>query len=196
SPSPTPIQSLSTRLATKSQKPKTATRSTTHGEGRRFMSNWLMFTRLHRTVYQGTRGLIGHNLLGIQMLLLTTRGRKTGQRRTMPLAYIEDRGDFVVVASNGGAERSPAWWLNLQAATTAAVQVGAESFEVHWSEAPENERLAYWRKLQDAIPAYRTYRHRSEREIPIIRLSRSVRSFKKSPIHRSPALTQDEVLAT
>jgi deazaflavin-dependent oxidoreductase (nitroreductase family) len=160
------------------------------------MSNWLMFTRLHRTVYRGTHGLIGHNLLGIQMLLLTTRGRKTGRRRTLPLAYIEDRGDFLVVASNGGADRSPAWLLNLQAARTAELQVRHQTFEVQWSEVPKGERLKCWRKLQAAVPAYRAYRHRSEREIPIIRLSRTVRSFEKSPIHRSPVLAQDEVLAT
>ena len=70
------------------------------------MANWLAFTRAHCAVYRGTRGLIGGNLIGIHMLLLTTRGRKTGQARTLPLAYVEYKGDLVVVASNGGAGRT------------------------------------------------------------------------------------------
>ena len=67
------------------------------------MANWLAFTRAHCAVYRGTRGLIGGNLIGMHMLLLTTRGRKTGKRRTLPLAYVEYKGELVVVASNGGA---------------------------------------------------------------------------------------------
>ena len=63
------------------------------------MANWLAFTRAHCAVYRGTRGLIGGNLVGIRMLLLTTRGRKSGQLRTLPLAYVEFRGELVVVAT-------------------------------------------------------------------------------------------------
>jgi deazaflavin-dependent oxidoreductase (nitroreductase family) len=136
------------------------------------MADWLMFTRAHCAIYRGTRGLIGGNLLGIQMLLLTTRGRKTGQRRTLPLAYVEHKGDLIIVASNGGSDKPPAWWLNLQSAANAEVQINGETFDVTWSEAPEKERMEYWRKLQAAIPAYRIYRVRTEREIPIVLLRR------------------------
>ena len=134
------------------------------------MANWLAFTRAHCAVYRGTRGLVGGNLLGIHMLLLTTRGRKTGKARTLPLAYVEYKGEYVVVASNGGAEKPPAWWLNLRDGETAEVQVGSERFEVSWDHAPKDERMEYWRKLQAAIPAYRMYRTRTDRQIPIIRL--------------------------
>ncbi len=155
------------------------------------MPNWLMFTRAHCAVYRGTRGVIGGNLLGIQMLLLTTRGRKTGQRRTLPLAYVEYRGDYIIVASNGGSDRLPAWWLNLRSAATAEVQVGGEHFEVSWSEAPRKERVEYWRQLQSAIPAYRIYRVRTDRDIPIILLRRHARSWEATPL-----LAPDEALAT
>lgn len=131
-----------------------------------------MFTRAHCAIYRGTRGLIGGNLLGIQILLLTTRGRKTGRRRTLPLAYVEYKEDLIVVASNGGSDKPPAWWLNLQSAARAEVQINGETFEVTWSEAPQEERMEYWRKLQAAIPAYRIYRVRTEREIPILLLRR------------------------
>jgi deazaflavin-dependent oxidoreductase (nitroreductase family) len=155
------------------------------------MANWLMFTRAHCLIYRGTRGMIGDNLLGIQMLLLTTRGRKTGQRRRLPLAYVEYRGDYIVVASNGGSDSPPGWWLNLQAASTATVQVGAESFEVSWSEAPEKERIEYWRKLQSAIPPHRMYRLRTERQLPIILLRRHALSWDARPL-----LGQNEAFAT
>ncbi len=146
------------------------------------MANWQMFTRAHRVVYRGTRGIIGGNLLGIQILLLSTRGRKTGQRRTLPLAYIEYKGDLIVVASNGGSDARPAWWLNLSSADTATVQLRRETFEVAWSEAPHEQRIEYWRKLQAAIPAYRLYRFRTDRDIPIILLSRRTLSWKVLPV--------------
>lgn len=134
------------------------------------MANWLWFTRAHCALYRATGGLIGENLIGIHMLLLTTTGRKTGKQRTLPLAYVEDRGDFVVVASNGGAERPPAWWLNLQSAETAAIQVRGDRMRVRWSLAPEEEKMEHWRMLQAAVPAYRRYRLVTDREIPIVRL--------------------------
>lgn len=146
------------------------------------VANWIAFTRAHCALYRTTRGLIGGRLLGIQMLLLTTKGRKTGRDRTLPLAYVEVRGDLVIVASNGGSPHPPAWWLNLQAADTARVQVGSERFEATWRTAPANERMEYWRKLQAAIPAYRIYRIRTEREIPIVLLRRAGPGWQTRPL--------------
>lgn len=144
------------------------------------MANWLFFTRTHCAVYRGTRGLVGGNLIGIHMLLLTTKGRKTGKKRTLPLAYVEDEGDFIIVASNGGAERAPAWWHNLRSATEAEVQVGGERFTVSWTLASSETRNELWRKLQAAIPAYRAYRYRTGREIPIVRLHRAPSGWKRT----------------
>lgn len=149
------------------------------------MANWIVFTRAHCAIYRGTRGLIGGKLLGIQMLLLTTQGRKTGRPRTLPLAYVEDKGELVIVASNGGSPRAPAWWLNLQATETAQVQVGGERFEVSWRTAPPEQRMEYWRKLQAAIPAYRIYRVRTEREIPIVLLRRKNPAWETRPLEVS-----------
>ena len=135
------------------------------------MANWIWFTRAHCAVYRGTRGIIGENLIGIHMLLLTTKGRKSGLARTLPLAYVEDRGDFIVVASNGGAEKPPAWWLNLQASEIATLQVGQQSFWAKAEVAPAERRDALWSALRRAIPPYRVY-ERIEREIPIVLLRR------------------------
>lgn len=151
------------------------------------MANWIVFTRAHCAIYRRTRGLIGGRLMGIQMLLLTTKGRKTGRDRTLPLAYVEYRGDLVIVASNGGSPHPPAWWLNLQAAPTARVQVAGERFEAHWRTAPPAERMEYWRKLQAAIPAYRIYRVRTEREIPIVLLRRAAASRQSRPLDGAAA---------
>jgi deazaflavin-dependent oxidoreductase (nitroreductase family) len=146
------------------------------------VANWIVFTRAHCAIYRGTRGLIGGRLLGIQMLLLTTVGRKTGRSRTLPLAYIENKGDLVIVASNGGSPHPPAWWLNLQSAPTAQVQIDGERFEVGWRVAPAEQRMEYWRKLQAAIPAYRIYRVRTEREIPIVLLRRQGPGWDTRPL--------------
>ena len=76
---------------------------------------WLiaLITALHRFVYRMSGGWIGGRLPGQRFLLLTTRGRRTGLERTQPLLYVRDGDDFVVVGSNGGDDRPPAWWLNL-----------------------------------------------------------------------------------
>jgi deazaflavin-dependent oxidoreductase (nitroreductase family) len=152
-----------------------------------FVANWIVFTRAHCAIYRGTRGLVGGRLLGIQMLLLTTRGRKTGRTRTLPLAYVEYKGDLVIVASNGGSPHPPAWWLNLQSGPTAQVQVGGERFEVEWRTAPPEQRMEYWRKLQAAIPAYRIYRVRTSREIPIVLLRRSAPGWETRPLESAAA---------
>lgn len=146
------------------------------------MPNWIVFTRAHCAIYRGTRGLIGGRLLGIQMLLLTTKGRKTGRARTLPLAYVEYRGELVIVGSNGGSPKPPAWWLNIQDAKTVQVQVGGERFEATWRTAPQAERMEYWRKLQAAIPAYRIYRVRTDREIPIVLLRRVAAGWDTRPL--------------
>ena len=147
-----------------------------------FRHGELAFTRAHCAVYRSTRGLVGENLIGIHMLLLTTIGRKTGKERTLPLAYVENKGDFIVVASNGGAEKPPAWWLNLSAADTAEVQVRGERFPVRWSRAPDEQRMEHWRLLQAAVPAYRRYRHGTDRQIPIVRLRRVNAGWVKAPL--------------
>ncbi len=146
------------------------------------MANWLAFTRAHCAIYRGTRGVIGGSLLGIQMLLLTTKGRKTGISRTLPLAYVEYKDAFIVVASNGGADHPPAWWFNLQSAERAQVQIGAETFEVKWSAVAQDDRMEYWRKIQAAVPAYRAYRTQADREIPLIRLDRWVGGWETYPL--------------
>ena len=135
---------------------------------------WKTFGEVHKSVYLGSGGRFGSKLGWIPMLLLSTRGRRTGLVRTLPLAYLPDPDapdTYVIVASNGGSERPPAWWLNLQTTEIATVQVGSESFWARAEIAPVGRRSSLWRELRRTIPPYRVY-ERLEREIPIVLMRR------------------------
>ncbi len=106
------------------------------------MASWQWFGNAHRAIYRMTKGRIGASLAGRPMLLLTTTGRKSGEPRTTPLSYLRDGDDCVVVASNNGGDRHPAWWLNLDASSGARVEVGSEGWAV---EAVRAEGEAYER---------------------------------------------------
>lgn len=137
-------------------------------------SVWKAFGEAHKAIYLGSDGRLGSRLAWIPMLLLSTRGRRTGLVRTMPLAYLPDPRDpntFVIVASNGGNEKPPAWWLNLQSSSVATVRVGRESFYVQAELAPKARRAALWSSLRRTIPPYRAY-EKIDREIPIVLLRR------------------------
>ncbi len=137
-------------------------------------SFWKIFGEAHKSIYLGSGGRLGDKLFWIPMLLLSTRGRRSGLVRTMPLAYLPDpeqSDTFVIVASNGGSERPPAWWLNLSASRVATVQVGAQSFWAEASIAPPDRSAALWKALRKTIPPYRVY-ERINREIPIVLLRR------------------------
>ena len=107
---------------------------------------WLLalITRLHRFVYRVSGGRVGARLAGSRMLLLEHVGRRTGEPRSTPLLYIDDGPRLVVVASNAGDERPPAWWLNLQHKSVAAVLVGREHYRVLAREADASEQERLW----------------------------------------------------
>src|SRR5262249_37095425 len=101
-------------------------------------------------VYRLSGGRLGGSLSGRPMLLLTTVGRRSGRERTLPLLYVEDGGRWVVVASNAGDERDPAWWLNLRARPEAAVQAGRERHAVRARRATPEEEARLWPRLLEA----------------------------------------------
>jgi F420H(2)-dependent quinone reductase len=137
---------------------------------------------LHRVLYRLTGGLVGGSFAGVPVLLLTTTGRKSGQQRTTPLLYLADGPDFVVVASNGGSDRHPSWWLNLQAQPDVEVQVRHDRLPVHGVRATPEEQRRLWPRLVQLYPDYATYRERTSREIPIVIL----RPRAKSGDHDGP----------
>lgn len=109
-------------------------------------------------------------MLGSPVLLLITTGRKSGRERTVPLLYLRDGEDLVVVGSNGGAATHPAWWLNLRANPEAIVEVGDQKLRVRAKKADPEEKDRLWPKLVAMYPSYEDYQRRTDREIPVVLL--------------------------
>jgi F420H(2)-dependent quinone reductase len=125
-------------------------------------------TKMHSFVYRATGGRVGGRIVGGPVLLLTTTGRKSGKKRTVPLLYLDDGENLVLVASNGGAPVHPTWWLNLRANPEATVEVGREKLRVRAEEASPREKERLWPKLVEMYGGYETYRRRTDREIPVV----------------------------
>jgi deazaflavin-dependent oxidoreductase (nitroreductase family) len=125
---------------------------------------------LHTVLYRLTRGRIGRRLVDNDMLLLSTVGRTSGRTHTVPLLYLRDRGDLVVIASWGGRDQHPEWYRNLLREPQARVQIDGRRFEVtaHTVDAAGRSRL--WPRVLAAYDGYRIYASRTEREIPVVRL--------------------------
>lgn len=124
-------------------------------------------TGLHSAVFRATNGAVGGRMLGSPVLLLVTKGRKTGRSRTTPLLYLEDGNRYAIVASNGGTANPPAWWLNLRAAPEATVEVGARKVRVRARETKGEERARLWRDLVRMYPPYEDYQRKTDRKIPV-----------------------------
>ena len=131
---------------------------------------WLLalITMVHRALYRATGGRIGARLRGADMLLLSTLGRRSGQPRVTPLLYVADGERFVVVASNAGDDRHPAWLLNLRKQPAAEIQVGARKLRVQAREASDVEAERLWPKLLASYKNFRGYRTSAKRHIPVV----------------------------
>lgn len=105
---------------------------------------------------------------GFPLCYLTTTGRRTGKRRTTPLLYVGDGDRFVVIGSNFGNRRDPAWVANLRASPAAVVSVEGVSHAVVARAATSGERDAYWRQAVRVWPGYEDYARRAGRELPIV----------------------------
>ena len=123
----------------------------------------------HIQRYVATGGADGHEWRpGVPTLLLTTRGRKSGLLRRTALIYGRDGDSYVVVASQGGAPRHPAWYLNLDADPRVHVQVGPEEFDARARTATPEERARLWPGMARIWPAYEDYQRKTRREIPVV----------------------------
>lgn len=122
----------------------------------------------HEFWYRISGGLIGGRVGDLPILLLTTTGRKSGRKRTMPLVYLADGDNMVVIASNGGADQHPGWWLNLRENPQAEVQVGTETKEIVAEKATGKERERLWDQVVEMYHGYDEYSRMTEREIPVV----------------------------
>jgi len=121
-------------------------------------------------LYQATNGMLGRRLVGNDMLLLTTRGRVTGQPHTVPLLYLRDGDRFLVIASYGGRDRHPEWYLNLLADPSVTARVADRKVVLTARTATSAEREEWWPRVVAAYGDYAVYQTRTDREIPIVTL--------------------------
>ena len=133
-----------------------------------------LFGDEHVRRYRETGGAVGHIWReGSTILLLTTSGRKTGEKRTIPLIYAQDGDRYVIVASKGGAPEHPGWYLNLSKDPVVEVQVLDDVFQAHARTAEGDERERLWRLANEVWPHYDEYATRTERRIPVVVLERT-----------------------
>jgi deazaflavin-dependent oxidoreductase (nitroreductase family) len=131
------------------------------------------FVLLARVTNAVVRALRVRRFRGADLLYLTTVGRRTGKSRTTPLLYLAAEGDWIVVASNGGADWEPGWWLNLRSGSQATVEVGGRRVPVTGAEIVGPERDRVWEVLNEKVFNYNGYQSKVSRQIAVVRLTPS-----------------------
>jgi len=132
----------------------------------------MLFGQEHVERYVATDGEDGHDWQGTSVLILTTTGRRSGDPRSTPLIYGTHGDDHLVVASKGGADEHPAWYLNLETSTEVTVQVRDERFTAHARTATPEEKRTRWPIMVERWSAYDEYQAKTDRDIPVVVLER------------------------
>jgi F420H(2)-dependent quinone reductase len=132
--------------------------------------------RVHEAIYKGTDGRIGHKMIGVPTLLLRTTGRRSGATRTNGLVYARDGDDYLVVPSNGGADKPPAWLHNLRANPEVEIQIGRDRqngvARIVEPSDPDYERL--WKIVnENNRDRYYAYQKQTSRPIPVVAVTPS-----------------------
>ncbi len=133
--------------------------------------NRAAFVRVNCVTNVVVRRLGLRRFRGGDLLLLTTTGRRTAERRTTPLLYLPRESDWVVVASNGGADWEPGWWLNLRAGGQGTVEVDGRSVEVQGIEVRGEERESLWGDLNEHVFDYESYQSKVRRQLAVVVLT-------------------------
>ncbi len=139
------------------------------------VTKWIFrrFMGLQIYVYRRSGGKRMSQLRGMPILLLTTIGRKSGKKHATPVMYIRDGDNYVVTASNNGAEENPAWFLNLRVNPMVTVEVGGETKAMVARRASREEKLRLWPQLVEKAPFFEGYKKKTDRDIPMIILEAS-----------------------
>jgi deazaflavin-dependent oxidoreductase (nitroreductase family) len=133
-----------------------------------------LFGEEHVRRYRETNGEVGHVWReGSTILLLTTKGRKTGEPRTTPLIYAQEGDRYVIVASKGGAPEHPGWYRNIEKEPSVELQVLGEVFPAYARTAEGEERERPWRRANEVWRHYDEYATKTDREIPVVVLERA-----------------------
>ena len=133
-----------------------------------------LYGKEHVDRYVATDGAEGYDWRnGTTILLLTTKGSRTGRSYTHPLIYRDHGDDYLIVASKGGAEQPPAWYVNLQADPDVEVQIKGERFAARARTATAHEKPDLWTSMTEVWPDYDDYQNKTSREIPVVVLERA-----------------------
>jgi deazaflavin-dependent oxidoreductase (nitroreductase family) len=127
--------------------------------------------RVHEKIYKGTDGRLGHKMIGVPTLLLRTTGRRSGATRTNGLVYARDADDYLVVASNGGADNPPGWLFNVRANPDVEVQVGRTSHRgtARVVEPSDPDYAHLWKIVnENNKDRYTAYQEQTDRPIPVV----------------------------
>jgi deazaflavin-dependent oxidoreductase (nitroreductase family) len=119
-------------------------------------------------LYRVSGGVIGGRIQTLPVLLLTTTGRKSGKTRTVPVGFLRDGSAYVIIASNAGLPRHPAWFLNLESEPLATIQVKRQQMQVKAETANPEKRRELWARLIEVAPGYANYEKRTSREILVV----------------------------
>ncbi len=141
---------------------------------KRLLIAWF-FVPVHRVLFRLSNGRLLGRLEGTGVLILVTRGRKSGKPRSSPLLYFrfEESADLIVVASNYGRDRHPAWYLNITANPNVSVETNGERFAAEARITEGEERTALYDRVVAANPRFATYYAATDRQIPVVTLRRS-----------------------
>ena len=125
-------------------------------------------TNLHLGIFRVTKGRVLGRMVGMPVLLLNTIGRKSGEKRTTVLTYTTDGDDVLLVASNGGVKRHPAWYLNLEANPEVEIELGKSVETRRARTATPDEKEKLWPGIVENYKGYAGYQKRTDRDIPVV----------------------------
>jgi deazaflavin-dependent oxidoreductase (nitroreductase family) len=132
-----------------------------------------LMSKANTWLYRASGGKWGAKFThGAPVFLLITTGRKSGEPRTAPLIYLRDGSDYILVASKGGMSKHPAWYLNLEATPECEIEIGKERLAMIARRVSDEEKADLWPRLLKVYPDYDDYQARTERNIPVLRLTR------------------------
>lgn len=144
-----------------------ATNPMTEKEFKRLRQFIKPFSRLNAFVYKLTSGRLMGNLKGLPVVLITMTGAKSGKQRTIPLMYVPYKDGVIIVASQGGAPKSPVWSANLLAHPEIEAQYQGKKMKLRARRVDDAEKAAVWPTCVEHYPPFEDYQARTERNIPV-----------------------------
>lgn len=133
-------------------------------------------------LYEGSGGTSGTTMRGMPVIIVTTRGARSGKLRKVPLMRVEHDGEYAAVASQGGAPKNPVWYFNLVADPQVEVRDGAVVRAMTAREVRGEEKAIWWQRCVAAFPDYAEYQVKTDREIPVFVLTPTPASTSTSTL--------------